>query len=183
MEDVVMPGIWGERVPEAAMKRWGPAIEALLAGRTLREAAGLVGSTGASVYRVGVKLGVHVRQKQPPLTPELEALLRETLLKLRAAGIPTLECAAIVGLSDAVAGRLLSRRRYNERRRGQCAKCGAQGQLDTHHVSYVPEVVAYLCRSCHRRIHAYERHRSSQRGFVSARWSEASKRKAPARTA
>lgn len=33
-----------------------------------------------------------------------------------------------------------------------CAVCGARA-VDTHHLSYKPQVLVYLCRSCHRKVH------------------------------
>lgn len=34
-----------------------------------------------------------------------------------------------------------------------CERCGAEEDLHRHHISYYPEKVATLCRSCHQRTH------------------------------
>jgi hypothetical protein len=33
-----------------------------------------------------------------------------------------------------------------------CVKCGKKYRLERHHVTYKPEQIALLCRSCHRLI-------------------------------
>jgi hypothetical protein len=35
----------------------------------------------------------------------------------------------------------------------ECTKCGAKDNLLDHHVSYVPEIIETLCRSCHMSFH------------------------------
>ncbi len=47
--------------------------------------------------------------------------------------------------------------RYSSYRVGEdiCVKCGSQKYCVKHHVTYVPEFIIPLCRSCHMKIHAY----------------------------
>jgi len=37
---------------------------------------------------------------------------------------------------------------------GICERCGRERELQRHHLSYVPERTAMLCRRCHNRVHA-----------------------------
>jgi len=41
----------------------------------------------------------------------------------------------------------------------ECDLCGDTENVDGHHISYEPEEVVDLCRSCHQKVHADEEHK------------------------
>jgi len=37
--------------------------------------------------------------------------------------------------------------------RTECMRCGTDNDVESHHISYVPEQKVALCRQCHQRVH------------------------------
>jgi hypothetical protein len=160
-----IPGIWGERVPDRALERWGPVIKALVDGKSATATAKLLGESESAVYGVRVRLGLPPTVSKQKILPELEPLLRETLLTLRDAGIRMEECARIVGVCPVVALRLLTGWRRGQKLEGRCEWCGREGLVVVHHESYVPEVVVRVCKGCHAKVHLEGRGQRARGGF------------------
>ena len=49
----------------------------------------------------------------------------------------------------------------------KCVACGSRQNLQRHHVSYKPEIIAILCQSCHLSLHGRLRDQDFRRVTVS----------------
>ncbi len=54
-------------------------------------------------------------------------------------------------------------KKFNDKKKGVCSKCGDEGRTDFHHTSYKPNKFVELCKSCHKLYHVNEKRREQRR--------------------
>ncbi len=120
--------------------------------RRSRQVARILGCARSTVLDALHALGLPVAPAHRPRTA-LDGVSGADILRLLADGLTYRQ---IADTYDGVPSSVCRKLHYDRKRPlpplGRCALCGKRATLH-HHVTYVPEKFAQLCRGCHTRVH------------------------------